>query len=267
MAKKKVKKNLPQVKSEHAGALAEFEGQTWGGEGIDNSDILVPKIWLMQPMSDLVTDQKAVIGEFRDSLNKDRVLGTVDKPVELIVFGSFKTIIEFKDKEYVRTIPWSAEAAGLPIEDVAPDNTVIHRDHVLNYYVILPEDVKSGEVFPYVLSCKRTSRPAGKKIATQIKKLAMFKKPSAAKVLALSSYLDSNEKGKFFVMDIDVVRDSTVEEVKAAYEWHQALKASSSVVVDDADVNTAATSENEVKNYAPGMDSPPTIDSEEQINV
>jgi hypothetical protein len=51
----------------------------------------------------------------------------------------------------------------------------------------------------------------------------MFKKPSAAKVFAISCVKTKNDKGTFFVLDTNVLRDSTNAELNAAYEWHLAL--------------------------------------------
>lgn len=239
MSKAKTKKEIaPQA--EHAGALTEFEGQTWGAEEISNEDIIIPKIMLMQPMSELVTDGIASIGEFRDSLNKDKKIGDSKTPVSIIVFGSFKTWVEFKDGEYLTTKPMTPENSGLPQEEIVEEGAVITRDRVMNFYCLRPEDIEAGEAFPYVLACRRTSYGAGKKIATHLKKLQMFRKPAAAKVFSLSSRKETNDKGTFFVMDIDVKGDSTNEQVKAAYIWHQALNSQrDGVKIDDGDLSPA----------------------------
>lgn len=234
----------PVSKAEHVGGVpAEYQSQgAWGGEDISNEDIIIPKILLMQPMSELVTDGVARIGEFRDSMNKDRKLGDEKTAVELIIFGTFKTWLEFKDDEYLSTKQWSPQNADLKLEEVVEDGSIIRRDKVLNFYCLIPGDIASGEPFPFVLSCRRTSAMAGKTINTHIKKLQMFKKPSAAKVFALTSRKETNDKGTFFVSEINVLRDSTPEELTAAYEWYKAL-AKSKVRVDDSDLTGDSTTD------------------------
>lgn len=237
---KEEKTTTPTVRSEAAqGGLPVTVGAedgAWGGEDIGNDDIIIPKILLMQPMSELVTDGIARIGEFRSSLDKDQVLGDDKTPVELIVFGSFKTWIEFKDGEYLTTKKMTAENTELPQEEVMEDGSVITRDRVINYYCLNTKDIESGEPFPFVLSCRRTSYTAGKTIATHIKKLQMFKKPSAAKAFNLTSRKETNDKGTFFILDVEVKRDSTEKEMLAAYEWYKVLQ-KAKVRVDDSDLN------------------------------
>lgn len=247
MAKKEVSKTeaknekTPATRPEHAGAVTEYQEQgAWGGEEISNEDMVIPKILLMQPMSELVTDGVAKIGEFRDSLNTDRVLGNDKEPVELIIFGTFKTWLEFKDGEYLSTKKWTPENAELPRDEILEDGSVISRDKVLNFYCLVPKDISGGEPFPFVLSCRRTSATAGKELNTHIKKLQMFKKPSAAKVFALTSYKETNDKGTFFVSQVKVLRDSTTEEQAIAYEWYKAL-AKSKVRVDESDLQKSTT--------------------------
>lgn len=242
----KEEQKSPVSKAEHVGGVpAEYQTQgAWGGEEISNEDIIIPKILLMQPMSELVTDGVARIGEFRDSMNKDRKLGDEKAAVELIVFGTFKTWLEFKDDEFLATKIWTPQNADLKLEEIMEDGSIIRRDKVLNFYCLIPGDIAAGEPFPFVLSCRRTSAMAGKTINTHIKKLQMFKKPSAAKVFALTSRKETNDKGTFFVSEINLLRDSTPEELSVAYDWYKAL-AKSKVRVDDSDLtgdSTTATS-------------------------
>lgn len=214
----------------------------WGGEDISNTDIIIPKILLMQPMSELVTGGTAKIGEFRDSLNKERVLGSDKSPIEMIVFGTFRTWLTFIDGEYESTTKCDHTNEDLRLEEVAENGSIITRDKVLNIYCLLTKDLANNEAFPFVLSCRRTSYQTGKKIVTHIKKLQMFKQPSAAKVFSLSSRKEQNDKGTFFVTDVDVVRDSTPLEVAQAYEWYRSL-AKGKVRVDDSDLTSSTASE------------------------
>jgi len=211
---------------------ADVDG-AWGGEDISSQDITIPKILLMQPMSELVTDGIAKIGEFRDSLNKSVVLGSDKNPLEFIVFGTFKNYLEFKDGEYLRTV--SGDMGVLLQEEILEDGSHIKRMRVQNIYCLLANDVAKEEAFPFVISFKSTGYKAGKDLMTYIKKLQFFQKPSAAKVFTLSCTKQTNDKGTFFVPEVGTLRDSNPEEMTQAYAWYKLL-AKAKVKVDESDL-------------------------------
>jgi len=239
--KKEVKhEKAPAVREHVGGVVGHQEQSAWGGEGITNDDITIPKILLMQPMSDLVTDGIAKIGEFRDSLDPEKMLGNDKTPVEVIVFGTFKTWIEFKDGEFLSIKRMTGENEGLEREEIQEDGSVITRDKTWNFYCLVPSDIESGETFPYVISFRRTGTKAAKDINTYLVKLKMMNKPSAASVFALTSYKETNDKGTFFVPQVKVVRKTTNEEIAAAKTWYEVL-GKSNVRVDDSDVTKTTT--------------------------
>lgn len=238
MAKKK-EETLPQTQPNTTTALA-VPDQAWGAENVTSEQIIIPKIMLMQPMSELVTEGIARIGEFRSSLEKDKCLGSDKSPVEVIIFGSFNTWNVFIDNEYATSVPITVDNVHSPREEVGPNGEKITRSRVLNFYCLLPKDIKSGEAFPFVLSCKGTSEKAGRTLSTHFMKLKMFKKPTAAWVFGVKSVKETNDKGTFFVMDVEKLRDSTPEEVAAAYDWYTVLQ-KSAVKVDDSELGGAPT--------------------------
>ena len=232
MSKKEVKeKALPETR-EHVGAVA-APLQAWGAENVTSEQIIIPKIMLMQPMSDLVTDGIAKIGEFRSSLDKETLLGSDKSPVEIIVFGSFNTWQVFVDGKYATSVSITPENVHAPRAEVGPGGEKITRSRVLNFYCLLPKDIKNGEAFPFVLSCRGTSEKAGRVLSTHFMKLKMFNKPTAAWVFGLKSIKETNEKGTFFVMDIEKLRDSTEAELGAAYQWYTVLQ-KTAVKVDES---------------------------------
>ena len=212
-AKKEVAKTETQLPAEMDSA--------WGGENLTKEDIIVPKILLMQGLSEMVADGDAKMGEFRNSLEKEVVLGSDKKPVEVIIFGSYKTVQIFIDGEYTKTETWTPAHTDLAWEEVLEGGGTIKRTTCQNYYCILPSEVADGEAFPFILTFKGMSFRGGQMIATRIQKMARFKKPSAAKVFAIKAIKTKNEKGTFFIMEGNPVRDSTIKEIKEAFGWHQ----------------------------------------------
>lgn len=239
--------------------LAAFEGETWGAEGMDNEDMIIPKLRLMQPMSELVTDGIATMGEFRDSLNSDVKLGGVDAPLEFIVFSSFKTWWIFKDGEYSETVSFGPDNAHWRGNWNIEENGVsINRSLLLNFYILTTKDIAEGVPFPKVITFKGTSSDAGKKLATFLKMLQAVKMPASASVFSLNAKKETNDKGTFFVFDVAKARRSTPEEVEMGKMWHQTVASSNKYVVDteEEEVTTEPVIPADVPNFAPGADAP-----------
>ena len=113
MSKEVVKKDQPTslaiAESEFSDIANEFQ--------IDSSDILIPKILLMQPTSVFVADGEAVLGDFRNSVTKEKI-GTVNDPFEFIPFHYTKTwdIVSVDDAgKYIRKEEFKIGDENLPI--------------------------------------------------------------------------------------------------------------------------------------------------------
>ena len=68
------KKDIAVVEgSTNALAVADENLGDWGASPLSAKDIIIPRMLVMQPMSDMVTAGEAAFGEFRDSLNKEKL--------------------------------------------------------------------------------------------------------------------------------------------------------------------------------------------------
>lgn len=206
---------------------------------IDPSDIIVPKVLLMQPTSTFVSEEKAKLGELRGSLEGELLAGK-DESMELIIFHSTKTWTVFdcstNNPKFKEIFPFTPKNSDLPQEEVV-DGVAIRRDRTLNYYALRPEDIKEGMYFPYLLSCRRTSYTAGRKIESVRGKFQAFKKPLYIKTMKISANFTENDKGKFYVLDAVVGRDTTEEERKAVQKWLDVVR-STDLKVDNSDLET-----------------------------
>lgn len=202
----------------------------WGAEGITAEDILLPRLMLMQPLSEFVTAGDAKMGTIVESLDKTKVMGGEKEPCELIIFGQFKTWRIEHDGEYEKTIPWTPENAGLEYESEV-DGVIVKNQQVINYYGLSVKDIAKGEAFPYVIAFKGNSKNTGKALGALLMKLQSQNKPSAAKVFQITTKKDSNDKGTFFVFEVAPGRDTTQEEMAVTYKWYQQL-ATAKVHVD-----------------------------------
>jgi hypothetical protein len=217
-------------KSEVAIALDQNE---WGVTEVSSRDIIIPRILLMQPMSDKVTAGDAAFGEFRESLNNEK-LGDFKAGFEFVPFHMEKVFIEYKvngqKKDYLRVVPITPQNEDLPYNDVEKGEDgvsfEVSRDRVMNFYVLLPSELEVGGAIPYILSARRTSMTAGKKLATQmfVKNIAAKKTPASTVCIATCGK-QSNDEGTWAVMDVAPTRQSPDQYVVEALKWLKMIKA------------------------------------------
>jgi hypothetical protein len=217
---------------------------SWGGEGVSASDILLPKILLMQGLSKAVADEKAKAGDMLDSLSGS-VIGSKSDSLEILAFNSFKTWIVYEQVpgkgagegaklKFIKQEPMTPQNESWPLEEMM-NGVQVRRDKALNFYCLLTSQVAKGEFMPYLLSCRRTSYPAGRKLVTHFARLKMFNKPPASRIFELTCKKQENDKGVFYVFDVAEKRPSTDAEMQAAYQWWKVIQ-STQVRVDDSDL-------------------------------
>lgn len=195
----------------------------WGaGEGLAAEDLLIPKILLMQKMSDLVDQAKAKPGEFRSSITGE-LLGDEKKPVEVIVFDSFKNWLIFENNEFKEVLPWTGER-------LLWEEGTIKRQLSYNFYCLLTSKIDD---IPHLISLKGTSTKAAKTLMTAFARLGRIKKPSAAKTFKLGCHQEKNDKGSYYVIDVLEGRDTTPQEIALAKSWCADIRQSRVAVVHD----------------------------------
>jgi hypothetical protein len=241
-----------------ANELAAFKGQfkselgLGAGENIDNDDILLPKIQLVQALSQAVTDKQAQAGDYFNTVDKV-VIGA---PIEVIVMSSVKLWQVFKEVptgkggktklEYVETIDYLGNE-DLGIDEEGADGQKIHRDKLLRFYVVLASDLADGMAFPHVVDFKRTSYKAGRELQTKFARLRSVGLPSYAKIFALGTQFIQSEHD-YYVKTISVGRSILPEELVQVENWiielqknKQKYKADESEDTDNGNSNTVET--------------------------
>jgi hypothetical protein len=249
MAKKEV------VKKESAlPAAASLEG--WGDDSaLSAQDIVIPRLLIQQFMSEKVKNKEAEYGEFRDTTNNE-LFGDLKTPFEVVPFYLQKKWIEFDmvpqrgggyTREFKQVVPIDSSNDNLPLRD---EEAKVERDRVMDFYVLIPKQVESGEAFPYILSFQRTSLKGGKKLATQmLVKNKMAGKNPAATAMLVSGTTRENDKGEFAVTDVKPSRASTEAEMKAALEWLQTIRSGATRADDSVFEESAASAVEEVTDF------------------
>lgn len=205
----------------------------WGTPQVSSKDIVIPKILCMQGLSELVTEDKAKMGDLVDSLTSE-VIGNCTEGVEIIPFHMEKIIIVSKhdgsDYQFDHIESSTPENENLPYEQETPDGK-FKNEHCMNFYCLRPEDMS----LPYIVSFKGMSRKSGKILATQmfVKNAAAGKIPPAF-AMKLEGTKTKNDKGTFMVLKTSPVRESNQEEISSAFAWYKTVNQGGVKVHEDA---------------------------------
>ena len=216
---------------------------------LDASDIVIPKLLLMQPMSDLVTGDKASIGDFTNSVTGKKV-GSIVDPIEIVPFYSKKSwdIQEDGDgNKWIRNEEYNLQNANLPWQDVE-NGKKIKRIKRLDFYCLVPKLMAEGSVLPVVLSFKSTGYRGGGIIITewheikarnanakQAGRLNDLKLPFSKSFVLSGKKLTNDQRQTYCVPSVEVGKEVDAETQKLALQWLNTIKTSKNVVVDESD--------------------------------
>ena len=124
-------------------------------------------------------------------------------------------------------LPWNEEI----MVDKVP--TKLRRDYTYDFYIL---NAKNLDEMPRVLSFRRTSAKAGKKLATiMYVENKQLKLSPASRTMFLTGSKETNDDGSFVVLDVAKSRATSPAELEKALYWFQMFK-KSDVKVDDSDV-------------------------------
>ncbi len=208
--------------------LPALPSTSWGAEQADASDIIIPRVLLMQGLSDFVKQRKAMAGDIVDSLSK-KILGSFEKPIEIIpIMRAAKVWIvdeqlspktwTFKDR-----IEWSVGNAGWEARDqreILINGVLTRRTLCLDYFVVIPSMMDG---LPHMISFRKTSFQTGKQMSTYFTECRMKNRPPASRVFTLGAHEKSKDSNSWFVFDLSEKRETNPEEMKNAYTWYQTL--------------------------------------------
>lgn len=233
------------------------------------SNIVIPKVLLMQGLSDLVSERKAVQGDIVRSVTAEK-LGDDKTPLEFIplTFKDLWLVSEDQKgdgKKYeFRRYEDRTHANENAEWDYKENGTNWKRTKVLNVFALLPKDIdaqkemmdafeKTGEMpdvdkvlLPVMIQFKNTSFKAGKEVATLFAKAESIARkynkpvPAYGTTMRLSCVPDKNDKGSFFVFKAEKSGPTKTEYREDAANWYaQLLALGSNVKIDESDVDAA----------------------------
>lgn len=205
---------------------------------IDQSDILIPKLLIMQGLSEFVAQEKAVMGDIVNSVTGE-ILGGKGKALSFIPLIMNKVWIKYKvqggEQKYIGTAPWSAANANTKWEGVDTDGSLLRNDACLNFYVMLKSDLDKSTALPYLVSFRRSSYRNGKKLVTHFAQSQMANIAPYAMVLNLTSTKEQNDKGTFYIFDVTHGAETDAKYAEKLEMWTDTLKKNIHVVDESAE--------------------------------
>jgi len=235
MAKKKKKtKNLPAKRE--TGALITREGPVKGAaSNVAQEDILIPVVLLMQSGSAFVKedDEKYRAGDLVHSTSQE-VICPRENALEVVLLDTFKTMQFFEqdgsDTAWVKTEAWRPEFL-----DQEKYDRDLHKP-VINYYVLLRDELLTPNSFPHVIKFKGGSGRAGKTLSSAVKDLERRGAASFAQSFVLGSEDATFEDFKFKGWTSETGTPLTAEEYVVAENWFDTIQSQASrIVVDEGE--------------------------------
>lgn len=208
--------------------------EVFGDDGLDTSDLLISRLSLCQPLSKLVSEGRALPGEIVDSVSGE-VLVKKGQSLEIIPVASYKewNVLHLIDNQwkFIQKVPFTIKTATWAKEAVTPEGIQVRNDLAMNFFVLI---AGKEQEFPYLLSFKRSSYYAGRKISTAIQKNLMLKRNISSTSFDLKSSLQTFDKFNFFVFDVEKKKDTTKEQMDIAKVWNERLsKAKANVEIHE----------------------------------
>lgn len=234
-------------------------------QAVLKSDIVVPKVLCMQGLSKFVMDDKARAGQFVRSTNAE-VLGGKDKPLEFIPlrFDSLwmnQEQITEKEWAFRGYEPRTALNETAEWEWINDEGKKMKRTKTMHLYCLLPQDIdrqiqaiesfkETGDIdvdsalIPVVISFRNTSFKAAKDVSTLFLKAEELSKdlgvpvPVYGSTMALSTTMEENDQGKFYVLHVEPAGKTKLGHRAKAKSWMERMN-SMTVKVDDSDEKEA----------------------------
>lgn len=234
--------------------------------GLLTSDVIIPSLLLMQGLSDYVSEGKAAMGDMVRSTSGEK-LGDSKTSLMFVPLAppSASWVLSQmvgKKYEYRGKIPRNASNDDMPWDfyadndgrEVAPSPAASQwkRTKMLSLYALLPSDVDnekaereklakgempdlSKSLTPILINFRSTSFKAGKEVVTFFTQAMNFGMKAWEYQLPLSTYLEKNDQGSYYVLSVDRTKAKAVptEIIETVQKWAQIVSTSKNLKVDE----------------------------------
>ena len=250
MVEKKEKELAAKEKSEVAEPLRRSgdQGIPAGFDDVDKEDLRMPRLAILQGLSEMVTNGDAKMGELANSLTKE-IYGNEVEFIPLFMFKSRaqfemgKGLVMYSRDNITVTMAKDelAQYVNLPVEEVPGSawtgDLPPKFNLVYNFPVML---IGKLTEFPVSLSLMKT----GAKVAKDLISMARFSNEDMfARVYNLKTRVEKNDKGTFAMPAIEFKRRCTNEEYAIAKKFFDDLYRRKSKIDVDLEQEHSAESQ------------------------
>lgn len=225
------------VKEETALDLVMPEGG-WDDGDIEVKDLLIPMICVAQGTSDIVKQGSARAGEIYETVNKT-------------ILGSSKQAVNFVPVKYYKSWVHSEVVGGRPqfrsvemytaqnsnkyqYEEQKVDGSIWRHYEVLNFYVLLEEDLKKDKSFPHLLSFRSSNKKKGRPLLNHMARARDMKPPMplCSMIFSLKTVIATKGVDSWSVFDLAPVGETPKTWIMKSLAWLDSLKHMSHKVDD-----------------------------------
>lgn len=209
-----------------------------GFENFKSEDLIIPRLRLLQGLSEAVTSGDGKMGQFQDSLNGE-ILGD---SIEVVLLGLKNGAVYFEQGVGMqcKSLDGISNMEGVKCTDCpynqyygkrwAKDEDPPKCSATKEFICVTRATLNGQEQRPIVVSFLKTSYKQGRKLASIAR---LSGRDIFAGAYVITSQMMKNAKGTFAIMDVKQNGWLTPEEFKAAEAWYQTI-GSANVVVHEA---------------------------------
>jgi hypothetical protein len=228
--------NIVEVKANNL-AVQDLTNMSWDDDVVEAKDIRIPRLLLMQQMSELVSTRKAQAGDIINNITEIKV-GDEKDPLSIIPIHTFKTwTIQHKVNgkfEYLKQEDYTPANANRPREEVIA-GVEYQNMETINLLGMQEKEINALDSLPVMLSFRMTSYACGKDILTLKTNAARINKPFSMYTVKLTPAFVKNDKGSFFVFKFAGAYPTKDFEthVNTLYTWNQTFRAGKAQVASE----------------------------------
>lgn len=160
------------IKEKNALVEAGLNEEDFLDSSADIQDLLIPKILLMQGVSQAVNDEKAMAGDMIDSVSLEKLGSGREKDykeIPVVALTSNKTWVVHEiidgQPDWKEEVPMTAENQNWAQEEVV-DGVLLRRDRSINFYLLRADQLDDPTAIPYMISFRRTAYRTGRQLSS-----------------------------------------------------------------------------------------------------
>ncbi len=119
--------------------------------GVSSTDIVLPRLLLMQSTSEFVGEGQAKLGDLVNSQTKE-VIGGITQSIDIIPLKKIEKIFVYdatsQPQKFLKVIDATPKNLALPYEDVE-DGMMVKRFRAFTFRILLRGDMAANVAYPY----------------------------------------------------------------------------------------------------------------------